>query len=281
MGRIQVDSMQLKAVIFDWAGTLVDHGSRAPVAAFVDAFAAHGVHLTEAEARVPMGLSKREHVRALLEAPQVRARWRDRHGEPPAAADLERVYSTYLPLNVAAAAAHAQVIPGVVETVAQLRARGLRIGSTTGYTRAIMAAVHELAESQGLAVDDIVCADDVPVGRPSPLMIYRAMISLAVWPAASVVKVDDTAAGIAEGLAAGCWTIGVVMTGNEVGLSADSLAAMAPAERDALRERGRDALLRAGAHRVVDSVAGLGPVIDELDARLGDGETPRQEALGP
>ncbi|MEZ5729078.1 MAG: HAD-IA family hydrolase [Burkholderiaceae bacterium] len=160
------------------------------------------------------------------------------------------------------------------ETVAQLRARGLRIGSTTGYTRAIMAPVHELAESQGLAVDDIVCADDVPVGRPSPLMIYRAMISLAVWPAASVVKVDDTAAGIAEGLAAGCWTIGVVMTGNEVGLSADSLAAMAPAERDALRERGRDALLRAGAHRVVDSVAGLGPVIDELDARLGDGETP-------
>ena len=56
----------LKALIVDWAGTIVDHGSLAPVQVFIDAFAAFDVALTAAEARRPMGLPKRDHIEALL-----------------------------------------------------------------------------------------------------------------------------------------------------------------------------------------------------------------------
>ena len=53
----------IDAVIFDWAGTIVDFGSFAPTQVLVDAFAAAGVAITLDEARGPMGLAKRDHSR--------------------------------------------------------------------------------------------------------------------------------------------------------------------------------------------------------------------------
>ena len=38
----------LKAVVFDWAGTMIDFGCMAPVAAYQTAFAAEGVQLAAA-----------------------------------------------------------------------------------------------------------------------------------------------------------------------------------------------------------------------------------------
>jgi phosphonoacetaldehyde hydrolase len=57
--------------IFDWAGTMVDFGCRAPVEALVTAFARHGVTLQETAARADMGKAKDVHVRALLARPEV------------------------------------------------------------------------------------------------------------------------------------------------------------------------------------------------------------------
>ena len=62
----------LRAVIFDWAGTVLDYGSRAPVRAVMRTFGDHGVPVTSDEARGPMGMAKRDHIAALLEAPRIR-----------------------------------------------------------------------------------------------------------------------------------------------------------------------------------------------------------------
>ena len=45
----------IQAVLFDWAGTVIDFGSRAPTATFVRVFGEQGVTITEFEARGPMG----------------------------------------------------------------------------------------------------------------------------------------------------------------------------------------------------------------------------------
>ena len=37
--------MQLRALVFDWAGTVVDHGSLAPMGAFVETFGEFGVEI--------------------------------------------------------------------------------------------------------------------------------------------------------------------------------------------------------------------------------------------
>ena len=264
----------VKAVIFDWAGTVVDHGSLAPMGAVVDTFAAFGVSLSIADARGPMGMAKRPHVAALLALPHVAEAWAARHGRAPDERDIDTVYDAFVPRNIAVAARFSRVIPGVAEAVATLRAHGLRIGSTTGYTRDIMAEITPGAAREGFAPDSLVCTGDTPEGRPTPFMIYRALLDLGVWPAWSAVKVDDTEVGIAEGLNAGTWTVGVAVTGNVFGLSLEDTEALSAAEFDERRAAAADRLTAAGAHYVIDGVADLPPVIHTIEGRLARGERP-------
>ena len=141
--------------------------------------------------------------------------------------------------------------------IAALRAAGLKIGSSTGYTRDMMQPVLKRAADQGYAPDHLVCANETPSGRPSPLMIYKACAELGVWPLSRVVKVDDAEAGIAEGRAAGCFTIGVSASGNTVGLSQGQLAALDPADRAERLAMAERRLIGAGADVVVETVADL------------------------
>lgn len=266
----------LKAVVLDWAGTVVDMGSRAPMGVFVEVFSRFGVEVSIAEARGPMGMAKLDHIRALGAAPRVAAAWVARHGRPFSDADAQAIYEVFVPMNVAVVSKpeHSTLIPGAAAMASALRARGLKIGSTTGYTREIMAPLLPLAAAQGYAADNLVCAGDLAQGRPTPMMMYRCFLELEVFPASAVVKVDDTPAGIGEGIAAGCWTIGVTLSGNEVGLSAEELAATPPAEQARLRDIAAQRLHAAGAHYCIDSVAEIMPVLDQIAARLARGERP-------
>lgn len=259
---------KLKAVIFDWAGTMVDFGSRAPVLALKAAFHAEGVAVSDAAARRDMGLAKIDHVRAMLAAPEVRAAWRAAKGADPEPGDAVRLYAALQPLMLEAAAESAVLIPGAADLVGRLRARGLKIGSCTGYTRAMMAEILERAASQGYAPDAVVCAGETPSGRPSPLMVWRQLIDFDVWPARLAVKVDDAEVGVAEGVAAGCWTVGVAGSGNAVGLSQAEYRALTAEDRARRLAEAARRLSAAGADFVIETVADLEPVLAEIEARL-------------
>ena len=84
----------VKAVIFDWAGTVVDYGSLAPMGAFVETFGEFGVEISIDEARGPMGMAKRPHIAALMALPRVAAAWAARHGGPPGERDIDAVYES-------------------------------------------------------------------------------------------------------------------------------------------------------------------------------------------
>ncbi len=264
----------LKAVVLDWAGTVVDHGSLAPMGVFVEVFASFGVPLTIAEAREPMGLPKLEHIKALGANSRIAAAWRDAQGSEFDDAAAQRVYEVFVPANRRVVARYGELIPGAADTIAALRERGLKIGSTTGYTRDIMEELLPVAARQGYAPDNLVCAGDLPEGRPTPLMMYKCFLDLTVWPASAVVKVDDTAPGIAEGLAAGSWTVGVALTGNAAGLTVAELAALQPAERERVQTQAYATLEAAGAHHVIDGVADLLPVLEAVDERAARGGLP-------
>lgn len=265
---------KLTAAVFDWAGTMVDFGSRAPMGVFVEAFAKFGVPLTIAQARGPMGMAKRDHIKTLMAIPSIAAAWTKAQGNPADDAAIDRIYEVFVPMNVAVAGQYAGLIPGVLETIAALRARGMKIGSTTGYTRSIMAEVLPRAAEQGLAPDNLVCAGDLAEGRPSPLMMYRCFVDLGVYPPHAVVKIDDTEPGIGEGLAAGCWTVGLSVTGNAMGLSETEWAALPAVEQSTRRARAEAVLRASGAHYVIDGVADMIPVIDAIEMRLAKGERP-------
>jgi phosphonoacetaldehyde hydrolase len=105
-------------------------------------------------------------------------------------------------------------------------------------------------------------------------MMWYAMAKMGIWPAETVVKVDDTAPGIGEGRAAGTWTVGVSLTGNVAGLSGEDLVALSVAERQSLRARGEAELAGAGADLVIDGIADLPTALDKLAARVARGERP-------
>ncbi|WCM26291.1 phosphonoacetaldehyde hydrolase [Sphingomonas sp. QA11] len=264
----------VSAAIFDWAGTVLDFGCIAPVAAFREAFALAGVEISEAEARLPMGAAKREHVQLILAQPGVQARWQAAKGQASGEPDVDDLYRAFLGIDAVNCAKYSAMIPGALETIAALRARGIAIGSTTGYPRSVMDGLAPLAAAQGYVPDCCVTVSDVERGRPWPDMPLANVLALGVADVRSCVVVDDSPTGLASGRAAGTWAIGVVASGNEVGLTLEAWLALGADARDRLREPARAKLEAAGAHYVIDTVADLLPVIDVIDARLRSGERP-------
>lgn len=264
----------LKAVILDWAGTTIDYGCQAPTAVFIEVFQQRGITITTEEARAPMGMFKRDHIAAITQMPAVAERWIAIHGRPPDEVDVDAMYQSFSPLQMATLADHAVLIPGAREAVEALRLRGLKIGSCTGYTRAMMDVLAPLAAEQGYAPDALVCGDEVRAGRPAPWMALHNALLLDVYPLAAVVKIGDTPVDMQEGRNAGMWTIGVTLTGNEVGLSQAQVAALTAEDRASLVNAAAENLRKAGAHYVVETTADVLTCLDEIEEALARGMRP-------
>ena len=100
------------------------------------------------------------------------------------------------------------------------------------------------------------------------------MEALKVYPPSAVVKVGDTSVDIKDGLNAGCWSIGVIDSSNEMGLTVDEFAALSESEKTVRRETVYRTYSAAGAHAAVDTLAELPALIAELNSRLRAGERP-------
>lgn len=264
----------VKLVAFDWAGTIVDFGCQAPTRAFVDLFRKAGVTITPEQARGPMGIGKREHIEALLNEPDIGRAWREEYGSQPTATDGDRLYEQFHQIQVRAALDRAEMIPGALETIDALRARGAMIATNTGYFREVLDAILPVAAEQGLDADSNVCATDVPEARPAPWMLVVNMLETGVYPSEAVVKVGDTVPDVEEGLNAGAWTVAVIESGNGFGLPEQKIADLTDAEFARRADAARLNLQRAGAHYTIPTVADLPPVIEDIEARLRRGERP-------
>lgn len=258
----------------DWSGTTIDYGCIAPAIVFVDLFQKWGVEITMAEARIPMGTYKRDHIAQVLQLPTVAERWSATYGRPCTDNDVQTLFEAFVPLQIAVIARYTDLIPGVKDTLDICRARGLKIGSCTGYTREMMAEVMPAVKTQGYEPDALVCPEEVAAGRPAPWMAIQNAMRLGIYPMEALVKIGDTVVDIEEGLNAGMWTIGLAKTGNEPGLTLEEMNALAPAEQARLITPVREKLFRAGAHYVVDGLADILPVLDDINRRLGQGERP-------
>jgi phosphonoacetaldehyde hydrolase len=267
----------VKAVILDWAGTSVDFGSFAPTAVLLRLFDQQGVPIYPEEARANMGLMKKDHIRSLLAQPRIAEAWRVAYGAAPSEADVEHLFVNFVPKQRAVLKDYATPIPGLLETVEALRERGIKIGSTTGYTREMMDVLVPEAAKFGYKPDCIVCPDEAPAGRPYPWMCYLNAIKLGVYPMETLIKIGDTLPDVEEGMNAGVWTVGIALTGNLLGKNHDEFNEMSQTERDAARQRIAAQLKQAGAHYVIDGIWGLLDVISEIEERLSKGEHPYSE----
>lgn len=260
-----MEMKQIKCVIMDWAGTTVDYGCFAPVAAFIESFHAIGVPVTAAETRMYMGLTKIEEIRALFSLDRVRKAFQAKYGRDFNEDDVQGRYADFQQILFNTLAQYADPIPGVVETVEKLRAADIKIGSTTGYTRQMMDIVIPAAEAKGYRVDNCVTSDNLPGGRPNPYMIYQNMIDLAIPSVDCVVKCGDTIADIKEGVNAKVKSVGFILGSNEMGLTEAETLALAPEELKRRMDEVRTRMLAAGADAVLDSIRELPAYIESLE----------------
>ncbi len=264
----------VQAVIFDISGTIMDYGSRGPVAAFVELFANQGVTITAAEARRPMGMHKIDHIWSLLRDESIAQRWLQKFGHAPTAEEVQVLYREYTQVQIDVLPNYCDLIPGVIEVIRGLRERDIRYANTTGFDWSMMDEVIRQATQAGYSPDIWVTPDQVGKGRPAPWMIFHAAKIMNRYPLSTFVKVGDTIADIQEAQAAGVWMVAVVKTGNEIGLSPAELEGLHTATMDKLLQEARQRLTEAGAHVVIDSVADLLPVIDAISMRIVNGEKP-------
>ncbi len=265
----------IKMEILDWAGTTVDYGCYARAVVFIEVFKRRGIKITMEQARRPMGLKKLDHIRAISKIDEIAAEWKLVHGKECMEADVQEMFEKdFVPLQIACIGNYTKMIPGTVETVKEFRDRGIKIGSTSGYFTEAMEINFREAKKQGYVPDTNACASDVPAGRPEPWMVLSNMQQARIFPPEAVVKVDDTKPGIAEGLNAGTWTIGLSKTGNEVGLNQEEIEALPEEEMKRKVLRAAEGLAKAGAHYVVDSIADIVPIVAEIEQRLRRGERP-------
>ena len=265
----------VKAVIFDWAGTTVDYGSRAPMGAFVKLFESEGIEMTITQARIPMGISKWEYINFLLNLPEVQSQWLKIHKISHTDADVDRLLDIFVPMNKISILECGQLIPGVATLAKALRERDIKIGSTTGYTRELLDLLLPIAKKQGYEVDVFSYSGDTPLGRPSAQMMIKCARQLGLDNPLSFIKVDDTQPGIEEGKSFGCWTVGVAVSGNTLGLSLEELEALPVVEADRLKNVARMNMQEMKPDFVIDSVADLLPIIDEINELISRGEFPK------
>jgi phosphonoacetaldehyde hydrolase len=265
---------QIRAIVLDWAGTMVDYGSRAPATVFQEIFRREGVPISPAQAREPMGMAKRAHIATITRMPEVDQRWQEKYGKSADDDDIDRMYEKFLPLQKEVLGDHSDLIPGAADAFDWCQANGIRVGSSTGYTHELMGVVEPVANAAGYKPEVVLCAEDAPEGRPAPWLIYECMKRFGVYPASQVVKVDDTTVGIEAGVNAGTWTVGITQTGNLVGLSEEEFAGLNEQDQAKLIADAESKMKQVGAHFVIAGVHQLPATIQQINERMAAGSLP-------
>jgi phosphonatase-like hydrolase len=218
-------SKDLRLVIFDMAGTTVDdeiNGTPLVLKSYNDAFRKHGVN-------VPMDVLNEQ-------------RGRDKRTviEKFGGEKADAIYSFFTGVlleNIS----NVREIVGASETFSFLKRHGVSVALNTGFPKDVAKGIIDhLSWQQSGLIDAWICSEMVRKSRPDPAMIQSLMHHFHVDDPSSVIKIDDTANGIEEGLNAGVITLGV-LTGTQ----------------------SRDRLLNAGALDILESVGELPSYLKE------------------
>ncbi|MEI6208541.1 MAG: phosphonoacetaldehyde hydrolase [Desulfuromonadales bacterium] len=262
----------LKAVILDWDGTIVDHGSCASAQTITELFRRHGVQVGISQIRTTMGVSQRAQLEEITDMDQVALQWEQIYGLYPTQRDIYNLNRELIALQSASLGDYKKPITGALEAIRVLRDMRMLIGTTTNHTTEMLRILASEAVRCGFEPDAGICTDHVSSARPHPWMCFKAALEMQTYPMEAIVKVGDTLPDIEEGLNAGMWTIAIAGTGNEVGLDESELELLSEKERNARIIRARERLSRGGAHYVVDSLADVPQIVEEINRRLADGD---------
>jgi HAD superfamily hydrolase (TIGR01509 family) len=184
------------AVIFDCDGTLVDSEPLAE-RAWARALARHGYELAPDDLVGAQGLP----------FPEVHARMAQRTRLP----ELEAFWSAYAAELLPLLDAELQPFADAVATARELHDQGVPLAVASSSRRERLDRTLARAGLDTL-FEVSVAGDEIARGKPAPDMFLEAAARLGAKPGECVV-IEDSAPGVAAGLAAGMVTVGVLRDG--------------------------------------------------------------------
>lgn len=255
----------IEAVIFDWAGTTVDYGCFAPVRAFMEVFEEYGISPTIDETREPMGMLKWDHIKTMMSMPRINALWNEKYNRNFNDKDIDEMHDKFSDKLMSILHNYGEPKPYVVETIAKLRDKGIKIGSTTGYTDDMMAIVTKAAKEQGYEPDCWFSPTSTNnIGRPYPFMVFKNLEELKISSISNVIKVGDTISDILEGKNAGVVTVGIIEGSSEMALNEEEYSALSAKEKATRDEEIANRYKNAGADFVIRDMRELVNLIESL-----------------
>lgn len=151
----------LKLAIFDWAGTMVDIGSKAPLEAFKSTFQKtykrFGMKKTDEEILQYMGMDKKLHLNNLTGNKQI----------------TEYLYPILLSEMKTNIFKYSKPVAGIDEVFSFVKKNEYLIGSTSGYSRVLLNIAIERAKMEGMIIPFNVASDEVLRPRPFSDMIEK------------------------------------------------------------------------------------------------------------
>lgn len=196
-------------VALDMAGTTVDEGGAVYASLKKTVEAVIQSTLSDVQLRSAMGANKRDAITAFL----------NEHDMDSSTDTVERIYQDFRTELVSTYTANPpKALPGVEEAFEKLRAEGIRVALTTGFSRSIAALILDsigwtVGDGAQHTVDAVVTADDVANGRPAPDLIEYAMKVTNVADPLSVLAAGDTELDLVSGTNAGVRFVVGVATG--------------------------------------------------------------------
>lgn len=268
---------RIEGVIFDWAGTTVDFGCFAPINVFIDIFKGAGIYVTMEEARKPMGMLKRDHIRTMLEMDRIRGLWRENYGREFTEDDVEKLHSKFEKTLLESLSKYTEPIPEVLDAIKYLRENNIKVGSTTGYTNSMMDIVTKGAKENGYEPDFWITADSTnSCGRPYPYMIFRNLEELKISSVLSAIKIGDTESDIKEGKSAGVWTVGVVVGSSTMGLSYEEFNSLSVEEKEEAIQVTERKFLEWGADFTIRTMEEIGELIEKINTLISEEKSPKK-----
>ncbi|AUG80470.1 hypothetical protein CFP65_5785 [Kitasatospora sp. MMS16-BH015] len=196
----------IELAVLDMAGTTIDEAG-AVYRALRAAVERTGLAVADEDLQTWMGTDKREAIDALVRL----------GGGTPTPELVEESYAAFAAyLREAYAATPPQPLPGVEQALAELRARGIKVALTTGFSEDVagpLLAAIGWSTGEGGNLDAVVTSDEVGRGRPAPYLIHRAMEKTGVLDVRSVLAAGDTAVDLQAGTNAGAGVVVGVLTG--------------------------------------------------------------------
>lgn len=256
---------KVDAVIFDWAGTIVDFGSVAPVIALKKTFDSFDVEVTMNQIRESMGKNKIEHIKDILSMDTSVKQWETLHNRSWDEDDVKVIYVEFEKTLLTILENETEFIVGVPEMFKQLRHQNIKVGSSTGYTRGMIDVVLNNIKDKAHQPDVVVTGSEVKNGRPFPDMINKNMEMMNLSDPAAIINIGDTIVDIESGKNAGVYSVGVLVGSSEMGLTHEEFENLSEEEKQVKIEETKKSFIEAGADNVITHITEITKLISELE----------------